>query len=263
MDDMKVILKKENGIGVVILNDPEHRNILSVPMVEALEKYLDECNTDPEIRVVVLRGAGKAFSAGGNLNAMKERVDTGNAKAYGEGVGKLGKAAVKIRHLRKPVIASIHGAAAGGGLNLALACDFRVVAQETKLVFSFANIGLIPDLGGPLPLLRSIGVARTTELLMTGRMFSAAEALDWGLINEVVPLDQLEAATMRLAAKLAGGATVSYGYIKAMINQLAFHDLEAEIRNEAEYQAICAATADHKEGVYAFLEKRTPVFRGK
>ena len=263
MSDMKVILKKEKGIGLVILNDPEHRNILSVSMAEALEKCLDECNADPEIRVIVLRGAGKAFSAGGNLNVMKERVDSGNAKAYRDGVSKLGKVVVKIRHLRKPVIASIHGAAAGGGLNLALACDFRIVADETKLVFSFANIGLVPDLGGPLPLLRSIGVARATELLMTGRVFSAAEALEWGLINESVPLDQLEAATMRLADQLANGATVSYGYIKAMINQLAFHDLEAEIRYEAEYQAICAATVDHKEGVDAFLEKRKPVFRGK
>lgn len=266
MELKTMLLEKSDGIAFITFNDPKHRNVVSSETAAELEWCLDDCSDDPKVRVIVLRGAGEFFSAGGNINTMKERVDIASTEAYeayGNGIRKLGKVVMRIRNIRKPVIASMHGAAAGGGLNLALGCDLKIAAEDTKFVFAFVNIGLIPDVGGPLPLIRAIGVPRATELMMTGRRFSAQEAYEWGLINEVVPADQLEAATMKLAAKLAKGPTKSYGYIKAMVNRVAYSGLELELDNEAEYQVLCAQTEDHKEGVYAFLEKRKPVFKGR
>jgi 2-(1,2-epoxy-1,2-dihydrophenyl)acetyl-CoA isomerase len=259
----KLSYEQKNGIGLITLNDPENRNIISGVIVDELEQCLDACAENPDVRVIVLKGAGKAFSAGGNINRMKERIDAGRYAEYGTGIRKLSRIVVRLRNIRKPIIAAIHGAAAGGGLNLALACDFRIAADDTKFVFAFVNIGLVPDVGGPLPLVRIAGVARATELLMTGRRFTAREASDWGLINEAVPLEELEEATMKLAAKLSQGPTLSYGCIKAMINRVAFSGLELELDNEAEYQVLCAGSEDHKEGVNAFLEKRIPVFKGR
>lgn len=262
MDLTKITLEKQAGISFITLNDPDNRNSLSGKTIDELNWCLDECGDDASVRVIILRGAGQAFSAGGNVKSMLERIESGTAD-YRPGIRKLGMIFSKLRNIRKPIIASIHGAAAGGGLNLALGCDFRVAADDTKFVFAFANIGLIPDVGGPLPLVKAVGVAKATELLMTGRMFSANEALDWGLVNEIVPLDQLEAATMKLATKLANGPTVAYGCIKAMINRSAYAELSMELDCEAEYQALCSKTEDHKEGITAFVEKRKPVFKGR
>ncbi len=259
----KLNYEQQDGIGWITLNDPENRNIISGVIVDELEQCLDECADNPDVRVIVLKGAGKAFSAGGNINRMQERIAAGRYAEYGTGIRKLSRIVVRLRTIRKPVIAAIHGAAAGGGLNLALACDFRIAAEDTKFVFAFVNIGLVPDVGGPLPLIRMAGVARATELMMTGRRFTASEASDWGLINEAVPLAQLEAATMKLAANLAQGPTLAYGCIKAMINRIAYSGLELELDNEAEYQVLCAGSEDHKEGVHAFLEKRPPKFKGR
>lgn len=262
MDTPKVILTRQDGIGYITLNDPENRNPLSAATADTLVGLLDECDHDPEVRVVVLRGEGAAFSAGGNVKSMLERLEAGTAD-YRPGIKKLGNAFIKLRTIKKPVIAAIHGAAAGGGLNLALGCDFRIAAADTKFVFAFVNIGLVPDVGGPLPLVRMLGVAKATELLMTGKLFTAQEALAWGLVNEVVPAGELAAATLKLAAKLADGPTQAYGCIKAMINRVAFDGLEQEIESEAEYQALCSKTHDHREGVGAFVEKRKPRFTGQ
>jgi enoyl-CoA hydratase/carnithine racemase len=131
---------------------------------------------------------------------MLDRLDSRTAD-YRPGIRKLGNVVLKLRTIRKAVIASIHGAAAGAGFNLALGWDFRIAAEDTKFVFAFVNIGLIPDAGGPLALVRIMGVAKATELLMTGKLFTAKEALEWGLVNEVTTSDQLEAATLKLATK--------------------------------------------------------------
>jgi len=262
MEAPKVILTKQDSIGYITLNDPENRNVLAAATADTMVALLDECDHDPDVRVVVLRGEGPAFSAGGNVKSMLERLDAGTAD-YRPGIKKLGTAFIKIRTIRKPVIAAIHGAVAGGGLNLALGCDFRIAAEDTKFVFAFVNIGLIPDVGGPLPLVRILGVAKATELLMLGKLFTAQEAREWGLVNEVVPAGDLAAATLKLATKLANGPTQAYGCIKAMINRVAFDDLDLEIEIEATYQAQCSKTHDHREGVSAFVEKRKPRFTGQ
>ncbi|MDR7868878.1 MAG: enoyl-CoA hydratase-related protein [Sporomusaceae bacterium] len=261
MEAQKVILTKQDSIAYITLNDPENRNALSAATADTLTGLLDECDRDPEVRVVVLRGEGPAFSAGGNVKSMLERLDAGTAD-YRPGTKKLGTAFIKLRTIRKPVIAAIHGAAAGGGLSLALGCDFRIAAEDTKFVFAFVHIGLIPDVGGPLSLVRILGAAKATELLMTGKLFTAQEAHEWGLVNDVVAAGELAAATLKLATKLASGPTQAYGCIKAMINHVAFNDLDQEIEREAEYQVLCSKTHDHREGVSAFVKKRKPQFTG-
>jgi Enoyl-CoA hydratase/carnithine racemase len=263
MEYEKITLVKADGIGFVTLSDPASKNAISGKIVDELTQCIDECEDDPDVRVVVMRGAGDAFSAGGNVKIMKERIDAGRFNEYGPGLRKLGALITKIRHVRKPVIASVHGAAAGGGLNLALACDFRVAAENAKFTFAFVNIGLIPDCGGPFMIIKMLGVAKATELLMTGKLFSGRDAYVYGLVNEAVPQDKLEEATLKLARKLAKGPTLAYGMIKTMINRIAFSGLDLELDNELEYQKLCAVTEDHKEGINAFLEKRKPVFRGR
>ena len=193
---------------------------------------------------------------------MKEDLDRGITRSKLT-VMRLGALVLKIRNLRKPVIASVRGPAAGAGCNLALACDFRIASENAYFLESFTKIGLIPDMGGTYFLVKSLGVARTTELLMLGRPLKAQEALSWGLVNRVVPDEQLEEATMELATTLANGATATYGYIKAMINRAAFSGIEAGLDNEAEYQGLCYRTEDHREGVTAFIEKRPPAFKGR
>ena len=259
----KILYEKQDGIAFITLNDPANRNTISGSVVEELGCCLDDCSDDPAVRVVVIRGAGGNFSAGGNINVMKERIEQGRHEDFKPGMRRLGAVASKIRAIRKPVIASMQGAAAGGGLSMALLCDFRIAAEDAKFIFAFVNIGLIPDCGGLLPLVKIVGTAKATELLMTAKLFSGKEAFDMGLVNEAAPASQLEEATLKLARKLAGGPTLAYGRIKALINRTSFGDLEMELDNETDYQVLSAQTEDHKEGINAFLEKRKPVFQGR
>lgn len=262
MELEKIIYKKEHNIAWITLNDPDVRNPITGITADELNYCLEEGGDDDTIRAVVIRGAGKSFSAGGNLQIMKNRIDSGNSNNR-PSVRKLSEAFSKLREMGKPVIASIHGSAAGAGLSLALACDFRIVSEGCKFTMAFANIGFIADMGSVQTLLKALGVPRTTELLFTGRIFSDKEAFEWGLINNLVPADELEKATREFAERMAAGPTVAYKYLKRMINQIAYQDLQLTISSELEYQYICSHTEDHKEGVYAFYEKRKPVFKGK
>lgn len=258
----KIIFEKKEGIGFITLNDPDNRNAVSGSIVPELARCFDECTDDPEVRAVVLRGAGKFFSAGGNIQSMQERIDKGITD-FRPPSRNLAAVAVKIRNIRKPVIASIQGAAAGAGLSLAMACDFRIMAEDAKCVFAFVNLGLIPDGGALFSLAKAVGTPRATELLMTAKMFTGQEAFEWGLATKAVPADELEEATMKLVNKLAKGPTTAYGLIKTMLNRVEMGGLELQLDNEAEYQSICAATDDFKEGVRSFFEKRRPVFQGR
>ncbi|MDD5168777.1 MAG: enoyl-CoA hydratase [Syntrophales bacterium] len=258
----KLILEKKEGIAVVTMNSPENMNSITTgSMLDELIQCMDDFVDDDGVKVVVIQGAGRAFSSGGNVKSMKEGFDRG-IKRSKLTVMKLGSLALKIRNLRKPVIASVRGPAAGAGCNLALACDFRIAAEDAYFLEAFVKIGLIPDLGGTALLVQSLGVPRATELLMLARPLKAREAYEWGLVNRIVPGDQLQEATMEMARTLAKGATTTYGYIKTMINRAAFSGLEASIDNEVEFQGRCYETDDFREGVTAFVEKRPPVFKG-
>lgn len=263
MNFNKILFEQIDGLGIITFNNPEERNVIaSTEMDKELEQCLDICAVEPEIKVIVIKGAGPHFSAGGDVKKMERSFETGEFK-YGFDIKELGRIITKIRTIRKPVIASIHGAAAGGGLSIALACDFRIAALDTKFVFAFSNIGLAPDMGASLTLTQLVGPAKATELMMTGKLFSGKEAHEWGIVHEAVPLSQLEETTMDLAKKLAEGPTLAYGAIKSLVNHVSYKDLPYQIDLEGEFQELLSNTEDHKEGVTAFLQKRKPKFKGK
>ncbi len=263
MEYSKLLLEKTDGIAVITMNSPENLNSLTTGgMLDQLILCLDDYADDESVKVIVITGAGRAFCSGGNISNMKEGLDKGTRKPR-DTARRLGDLALRIRHIRKPVIASVRGPAAGAGCNLALACDFRIVTEKAFFLEAFVKIGLIPDLGGTFFLIKHVGVARATELLMTARPLKAQEAFEWGLVNRIVPDDQLETETMAFARTLAAGASKTYGYIKAMINRAAYQGLEMGLDDEVEYQNICGATEDFREGITAFLEKRPPNFKGR
>lgn len=258
----KLTIEVKNEIATITLNSPDNLNALDPQMIEELIEVLDKCAGDNEIRAVILTAKGNAFCSGGDINALKNALEEAPEKSFGV-IRKLGFTALRIRNLKKPVIAAINGAAAGAGFNLALACDFRICTEETKFVQAFVNIGLVSDMGGVHFLTQMLGAAKATELLMTGRTVSSKEAKEIGLVNQVVASDELEKASKELAATLASGPTKSLGKLKTLINRSAFSGLEESLNNELEYQIEAAKTEDFKEGVTAFLEKRKPEFKGE
>ncbi|MBM6869301.1 enoyl-CoA hydratase/isomerase family protein [Pseudoflavonifractor phocaeensis] len=267
-DAQLVTVTTEHHIATLTLNDPPKMNALSIPMAQALTAALRQVWRDPEVRVVVLRGAGGKFCAGGDLTSMKRRVD-----AYREGrepesdtranMWCLNQVILTIRDLPKPVIAWIEGAAAGGGMSLALACDFSLAEEEAKMVFAFAGIALAPDMGASVMAPPRIGFPRATELFMTGRRFSGREAAQWGLITAAYSAEELPGAVAVLARRLAAGPAQTYGEIKRRMNETVFSGLSAGMAQEVEGAARLTRTADHAEAVDAFLEKRRPVFHGR
>ncbi|PAB61190.1 enoyl-CoA hydratase/isomerase family protein [Anaeromicrobium sediminis] len=262
MEFKKIKYSQENGIASIILNSPKNLNALDEPMLDDLMVALDMCADDGTIKVVVISGEGKGFSAGGDIGKMLENLE-GSEQRLAPLVRKVGMTALKIRNIRKPVIASVHGPVAGAGFNFALLCDFRIAAANSKFIQAFINIGLIPDMGGTFLLTRMLGAARATELIMTGRPVSADEALSLGLVNQVVPQENLEETTLKFAKKLNALPSIALGKMKVLINRAAFEGFENALDNETEYQVQCTNTEDFKEGVKAFVERRKPKFQGK
>jgi Enoyl-CoA hydratase/carnithine racemase len=262
MELTKIILEKKDGIAFITLNDPQNRNACGGAMDQELGWCLDDCNANPAVRVIVLRGAGENFSAGGNIKNMRKAFDEGGSD-YGVSARRHAAIIAKFRTTRKPIIASIHGSVAGGGLSYALACDFRLAAEDTKFVFAFSRIGLVPDMGASFTLVKMLGPAKATELLMTAKPFTGKKAEEWGLVNEAVAEDKLEEVTIKFARNLAEGPTLAYEGIKALINKVSYEGLDIQMDNEAVYQKVLSFSQDHKEGVIAFLEKRKPVFKGR
>ena len=205
----------ENGVALVVLNDPAKRNALSQPMAAELNAALEALRFDPAVRVVVLRGAGGYFCAGGDVQGMKRRVD-----AYARGqqpetdtranMNNLNRLVLTIRQMEKPVVSWIEGACAGGGMSLAMASDFSIAEEGCKMTCAFSGIGLAPDMGSTLMMTRRVGPARATDLFMTGRRFTAKEAEQWNIITRAVPAEELEAAVHKQVAQLAAGPTLSY-----------------------------------------------------
>jgi len=257
-----VVFDITDGVATLRLNRPDNRNALTAEMSGAIVDALDEAEKADNVRCLVITGTDGTFCAGGDINALKKALETDPESSFGV-VRKVGLAALRIRNARKPVIASINGAAAGAGFNLALACDFRICADNAKFIQSFVNLGLVPDMGGTFFLTKMIGAAKATELIMTGRTVKAEEAEKLGLVNQVVSVEELENKTKEFAATLASSPTRALGNMKALINRSAFDGLENILDNELEYQIQCAKTEDFKEGVTAFLEKRPPTFKGK
>ncbi|MBI4387159.1 MAG: enoyl-CoA hydratase/isomerase family protein [Elusimicrobia bacterium] len=255
-----LLSRNENGILWLTLNRPEAHNAFTVPMMEGLRTGFKEAEKDPAIRVVILTGAGRAFCAGQDLREHTTR----SPNFVDELRDRYNPLMLQVRNLPKPVIAAVNGVAAGAGMSLALACDFRICTSETKFFTSFVKIGLVPDSGNLFWLGQQIGFSRALELEMTGRPVSAEEALQWGLVNRIVPADRLLTETAEFAKLFVEGPTLAFALTKQLFHKSLFaKDLPSLFDQEALLQEVAGRTQDHREGLTAFMEKRAPKFTGK
>jgi 2-(1,2-epoxy-1,2-dihydrophenyl)acetyl-CoA isomerase len=255
-------LEIADGIATITLNRPDRMNALSDAMLLQLLSALEAVTDDASARAVVVTGAGKAFCAGGDIKDLANRAEIGFEDRV-ERLREKQRVALVLRECPKPTIARIGGPALGAGFSLALACDFRIASKSAKFGTAFARIAFSGDLGGTASLVRLVGPAKARELYFLADTLDAEQAARMGLVGEVVPDEELVTATMRLARRLADGPTVTYGYMK---NNLLAAEREAFgelLDREARNQVHTAFTADHKEAVRAFVEKRTPKFEGR
>jgi 2-(1,2-epoxy-1,2-dihydrophenyl)acetyl-CoA isomerase len=250
--------QKDGGVLTITLNRPDVLNAFDSAMHAAFKEALEEAG-DPDVRAVVLTGAGRGFCVGQDLNEFKEAAgDIGERlrSTYNPNVRAL-------RALEKPVIAAVNGPAAGAGLSLACACDLRLAATSASFVPAFVSIGLVPDTGATYFVARLLGYSRAFEWLCSGRALSAADAHAWGLVAEVVGDGRLPGRAAEVAAALAASPTRAIGLTKRLLERAAVSSLEEQLELEADLQAEAAQSADFKEGVAAFLEKREPRFSGR
>jgi 2-(1,2-epoxy-1,2-dihydrophenyl)acetyl-CoA isomerase len=251
--------KSQDGVATICLNRPEVYNALNDELTFEIQDALKLCSRDEEIRVVVLTGEGKAFCSGQDL---KDSSDIEN-KSFSESLHKRYNPIITaIRNIPKPVICQLNGVAAGAGCSLALACDYIVAAEEATLIEVFINIGLVPDSGSSLFLPRLVGYTRAFELATMGTKLKAQEAFEMGIVNRVVPLEDLGKATDEVVTYYANAPTKAIGLIKKMLDKAYTSELSQALDYEAYCQEIAGRSNDYKEGVNAFLEKRKPEFKG-
>jgi enoyl-CoA hydratase/carnithine racemase len=254
----------QDRIATLTLNRPERLNALGGTLREDLIDAVTKSAADPNVGVLVITGAGRGFCSGGDVKSMSERDQTGQVLSPSEQLAPLrDRAVLAMRDCPKPIIAAINGAAAGAGMNLALACDMRIASTAAKFSQAFVKRGLAPDWAGSYFLPRVVGVAKACELIFTGDSIDAAEALRLGIVNTVVAPEELMNAAYSLARKIASVAPVAVAISKRAIYHNQEVDLRAALEFETFAQSICKDTEDHKEGVKAFVEKRAPVFRGR
>lgn len=259
-----VTYELNKNVATVTLNRPDALNALSQQMIADLAGAIGQAIAD-NARAVILTGNGRAFCAGGDLREIQSMSESeGNIAAFLEApLGALHQVIKLIRETPIPIVAAVNGVCAGAGVNLALACDMIVAEEEASFREAFVRIGLTPDCGGTFFLPRAVGEKLAAELFMTGDAITAQRAHDIGMINVVVPADELAEEANRVAAKLAAGPTGSIGRIKLMLNTTFSNDLTAQLAIEHECQIESGKSDDFKEGVAAFFEKRPPNFTGK
>jgi 2-(1,2-epoxy-1,2-dihydrophenyl)acetyl-CoA isomerase len=243
----------------ISLDRPERANAFNFEMIAELRTALEQTARDSQIRCVVLTGAGNSFSAGHDITEML--AAQGQDISYREHLEETYNPLIlQIRRLEKPVIAAVNGPIAGAGLGVALACDLRVAAETASFTVGFTGIGLVPDSAVSLLLPALIGLGRTAEFTFTNQPITATQALEWGMINQVVPGDKLAETVAKLAASLAAGPTGAYGLTKRLFNKNVLPNLEEALKFEGEMQEVASKSSEHIEGVRAFLEKRKPSY---
>ena len=253
----------EDGIATLTFNRPERLNALSTPIMQGLLDGLPRLAGDPGVKVVVLTGAGRAFCAGGDVKSMAEgSVQRSTAEATTRLRSRMEVSRI-LHELPKPTIAMINGPAAGAGLALALACDLRIAGTSARLVTAFVRVGFSGDFGGSYFLTRLVGTAKARELYFTGRPVEAGEALSLGLVNRVIPDEELATVTMELARSLAQGPSIALSLMKRNLNCAENGSLAELLDMEAIHQVQTGRTEDHREAANAFVEKRTPIFIGR
>ena len=248
----------------ITLNRPDKLNAFTGPMIDAWAGALAEAQRDDQVNVVVVTGAGRAFCAGGDVKAMHEAKEGQRQRPLAEKVAPFrDRVALAIRDAPKPIIAAVNGAAAGAGMNIALACDIRIASTNAKFSQAFVRRGLHPDWGGTYFLPRIVGMAKACELIFTGDVIDAAEALRLGLVSAVHPPEQLLPATYALAARIASGPPIAIRLARRALQHNLAVDLRAALEFETFAQNVCFETEDAEEGIRAFVEKREPKFQGR
>ncbi len=249
-------VQQEGGVLVLTVDHPPV-NAFTLPLTRALQKALAQAARDRTVRAVLLRGAGRVFSAGQDLTELQAVAGESLRRHLQATYNPL---ILQLRRLEKPVLAALHGAAAGAALGVALACDLRIAAAGTRFLFGFSGIGLAPDSGMSLffPLL--LGLGRATEFALTNQALTAEQALQWGLVNRLAPPERLEAEALAWAQSLAAGPVQAFGLTKRAFNRALLPHLEAVLDYEAHLQDVAGRSAEHREGLQAFLEKRPPRF---
>ncbi|WP_409298987.1 enoyl-CoA hydratase/isomerase family protein [Peribacillus sp. SCS-26] len=259
MQQNHLLINIQNRIMHLTLNRPESLNSFSPDMIAGLTKAFREAGRNPEVRAVILSGSGRSFSAGGDVKTMGT---AGPGEVY-DHIGLLNECILSIKGCEKPVLAAVHGFAAGAGFNLALACDLIIAAEDSQFALSFSKVGLVSDGGGSYFLTRLVGPHLAKELFFTGRPFDAPRLHQLGIVNAVFPKESLQEEVFKTAAELAGGPRKAFGMIKKLVDISMTASLEEVLEQERITQTFMVSTDDHEEGVQAFKEKRKPVFTGR
>jgi len=260
MSTNSILCKIENHVALITLNRPDVFNSFNREMALLLQETLDSCGNDPTVRAIIITGNGKAFCAGQDLKEVTTpELMPGFRKILEEHYNPIIQ---KIRTIEKPIIAAVNGVAAGAGANIALACDITVATEHASFIQAFSKIGLVPDSAGTFFLPRLIGFQKAAALMMLGEKVTADEAVKLGMIYKIFPLAFFEEDVMDLAKTLANMPTKAIGLTKRLLNQSMSNNLEQQLALESKLQIEASASNDYQEGVNAFIEKRTPEFKG-
>jgi len=265
MEREATIYEKHNRIATLTLNRPEKLNALGGKLGIELERTLEEANSDSEVNVLVITGAGRGFCSGADLTTLGSTSDqVGHSMVTkSPSAGGIRSFALQLQNFEKPTIAAVNGPAVGGGLSLALSCDIRIASDRARFAQIFIKRGLVPDTGSSYFLPRIVGMERACEMVFTGEILDAGKALEYGLVSRVVPHDDLMKEVYELAGKIAAGPAVAMKLAKSSLYRGEVTDLASALEFEGYMQGVCFSTEDFKEGVNAFLEKREPDFKGR
>ena len=255
-----ILLEIQSSVAFITLNRPDKLNSFNREMALLLQKTLDDCASNNEVRCIYLTGAGKGFCAGQDLAEVVDPNGPGMQKILSEHYNPIIE---RIRNINKPFVAAVNGVAAGAGANIVFACDIVLSISSANFIQAFSKIGLIPDSGGTFTLPRLIGMQRASALMMLGDKISATDALQMGMLYKVFDEQSFELESKKIATTLSQMPTKALGYIKQALNASATNNLTQQLALEDELQQKAAATNDFKEGVNAFLEKRLPLYRGE
>jgi 2-(1,2-epoxy-1,2-dihydrophenyl)acetyl-CoA isomerase len=262
-NEAHLLVEIRDGVAVLTMNRPERLNALSQAMIDGAIAALERCAEDPAVGCVVLTGSGRGFCAGGDVSAMGGGATSGmTLEQQVDRQRAIHRFAGLLHAMPKISLAAINGPCAGAGMGLALACDLRLAADDARFTTAFAKVGFSGDFGITWPLVRALGEARALELLLLSDMLTARQALDLGLLNRVLPAAELMPAALQLAARVAQGPLVAYRYMKQNVHAAATESYASLLDREAFTQRRAGGTADHREGVAAFMDKRAPKFNG-